>query len=129
MSTSVNNEKIGIYPAADANVERYTFVKLVDAEVDTAGAGERVFGVSDLDDPVTGQAVQVVVSGVAKVISAAVLAADAIVASDANGQMVAVSSSDFIAGQLVRAVEIGEIGEVLLTKDTLVNSLSLCTAF
>lgn len=119
MSTTLNNTTIGIFPAADANVARYTAVKLVAGEIDTAGAAEQAFGVSAQDGPIAGQAVTVVVEGIAKVEASGTIAADALVTIDAAGKIsAAATAGQFILGQLVKAVEAGQIGEVYLTKNT-----------
>ena len=119
MSTTTNNTHIGVFPAADANLVRYTAVKIVAGEIDTAGAGEQAFGICDLADPLAGQAVQVQVSGIAKVLASGAIAADAMVTIDADGKISAAAIADeFILGQLLETAADGQVCEVYLTKNT-----------
>ena len=119
MSTTVNNTHIGIFPAANANLVRYTAVKLVAGEVTTAGAAEQAFGICDLDGALAGQAVQVQVSGIAKVLASGNIAAGLRVTIDAAGKISAAAADDeFILGQLLDSVVAGQVGRVYLTKNT-----------
>ena len=119
MSTTTNNTHIGVFPAADANLVRYTAVKLVAGEVDTAGAAQQAFGICDLASPLAGQAVQVQVSGVAKVLASGTIAANAYVTIDAAGKIsAAATTGQFILGQLLEAAVDGQVCEVYLTKNT-----------
>jgi len=119
MSTTTNNTHIGVFPAADANLVRYTAVKIVAGEIDTAGAAGQAFGICDLADPIAGQAVQVQVSGIAKVISAATIAADVQVTIDANGKLsAAATTGQFILGQTLESSVAGQVTEVYLTLNT-----------
>jgi hypothetical protein len=119
MSINLNQQYIGIFPAANDTLVRYTGLKLVNGQLETAGAGEQCLGVCDLDAPREGQAVQVQVEGIAKVIAAGTIAADTQVTVDANGQLVAAGGGDYILGYTIKAVgAANEVGEVYLTKNT-----------
>jgi len=118
MAIVLNKEDYGIFPAGQADLERYQAVAIVAGKVVDPAAGGRVAGIVDLDAPKEDQATQIQVRGIAKVKCSGVINQDDEVTVDADGLVSAVAATgEYVLGQALEAGVAGQIIEVYLIKD------------
>ncbi len=115
MATDNINQRIsGLTAAADLSARKHSFVAVSGAkQVNLPSAGARADAVL-YNDPASGAAADLVVSGVAIVIAAGTISAGAYVTGDANGQAVAATTGDIQNGIALEAGAAGQYISVLL---------------
>jgi hypothetical protein len=110
MATKENTQSITLLAGADLSAAQFRFVKTNSAGAAVlAGAGEMANGAVQ-NDPESGQAALVDISGVTKVEAAAAITTGALVASDAAGKAVAATSDDYALGT---AMETGAADRII----------------
>jgi hypothetical protein len=115
MATYENVTSQTFVAGADLSAKQYFFVKgdSTAGQVVVCGDGEAAIGVL-LNDPTSGQAAAVAVSGKVRVEAGDTVAAGARVASDASGNAISAATGDYVVGVAVRGGADGEIIEVQL---------------
>ena len=92
---------ISLVASADLSAKQYFAIEAVDtsgvAQAGLAGNGERILGVLQ-NDPTSGQAATIGISGVTKASAGGTIAAAADVSVDAAGEFVASATGDVIIG-------------------------------
>lgn len=78
--------------ASDLSSYQFYALKVTASGVALAGAGEAIVGILQ-NKPISGEAAEIVVSGVSKAVSGAAFSKGALLEVDANGKLIAASST------------------------------------
>lgn len=116
MATQEAVTSITIEAGSDLSAEQFHFVDVAsDGQVDLAGNGLDAIGVVLNNPGAAGQAAEVQIAGVAKVvIGVGDLIAGDRVQSDAAGEAIAATTLDFVLGRALTGGSAGELASVLL---------------
>jgi hypothetical protein len=102
--------------SADLSTYQYRFVKTdANGQIELCGDGEAADGILQNKPAAAGRAAQVALPGcISKVVSGAVVAKNALVASDANGRAVTAVSGDYILGKALEAAGAADVKIAIL---------------
>ena len=121
-SYEVNKEVVGIFPAGEANLGRYTAVRLVAETLEKPEAGGQCFGIVQADSNLDGEVVAVQVSGIGEIICAATIATGALVTVDTAGKASAAATTDqYILGKILQAGVANKVVPIQLILDQQLN--------
>ncbi len=108
---------ISLESAANLTAKQYFFVKVdSNGKAALAGDGENAVGVLQ-NDPNTGEAAAIAVSGVTKVVAGGNITTGAAVAANADGEAVTATSGEFILGVALEAGADGRIISIAFEKN------------
>lgn len=116
MATVELQQIITIEAGADLSAAQFTFMVIAaDGQIDQVGsAGADADGVLMNDPSAAGEAAELQVGGVAKVVAGGTVAAGAKVQSDAAGEAILAASGDHVLGKAITGGADGEVISVLL---------------
>lgn len=113
MAYQVPGFRINIISGADLTTKKFRFVKVnADAKAVLAGADENAVGVLQ-DEAVLGEATNIMVSGITKVVAGGAVTAGSNISSDANGEAVT-AGAGAILGIALESAGAGEMCTLLL---------------